>query len=259
MATASKLAASSLTSSIQAAKPEHSPPTAQELQELASQKKELHIVLTYLWAVSLKLAGTLSLEDLPESPQLNHQCELIRGKVRSGGTGDPGPSACGTPLTALAQTLMTTMSNAEVARARDRTEDRASKSLIKSFGPTQQGLFLTLAADDLQDAPAQLPFMKTVLGVRSPTAAVNRILSEMSSWQGGVSVLGLHGFMSQENNAADVGGLSIFLCFPRTRNLGPVAFNQDRVQLREHLDLDVDKATLTFYLKKEFNVAKDVH
>jgi hypothetical protein len=159
---------------------------------------------------------------------------------------------------------MTTMSNAEVVRARDRTEDRASKSLIKSLGPTQQGLFLTLATDDLRDAPTQSAFMKSVLGVRSPTAAVNRILSEMRSWQGGVSISGLHrffanGFMSQENNAADVGGLSIFLCFPKTQDSGPVAFNQDRAQLCDHLDLDTDEATLKFYLKKEFTVAKDVH
>jgi hypothetical protein len=85
MATASNLAAS-LTSSIQAAGSEHPPPTAQELQELESQKMELHVVLAYLWAVSRKLVGTVSPKDLPESTQLNLQCELIRGKVRSGGT-----------------------------------------------------------------------------------------------------------------------------------------------------------------------------
>jgi hypothetical protein len=50
-----------------------------------------------------------------------------------------------------------------------------------------------------------------------------------------------------------------FLCFPKTRDSGPVTFNQDRAQLREHLDLDTDKATLKFYLKKQFTVAKDVH
>jgi hypothetical protein len=105
--------------------------------------------------------------------------------------------------------------------------------------------------------------MKWVLEVRSSAAAVNCILSEMRSWQGGVSILGLHwffanGFMSQENNQADVGGLSIFLCFPKTRDSEPVAFNQDRAQLCKHLNLDADEATLTFYLKKEFTVAKDV-
>ncbi len=68
MATASNLAAS-LTSSIQAAESEHPPPTAQELQELASQKKEFHVVLAYLWVVSRKLVETVSLKDLPESPQ----------------------------------------------------------------------------------------------------------------------------------------------------------------------------------------------
>jgi hypothetical protein len=61
MAKASKLAAS-LTSSIQAAKSENPPPLAQELQDLSSQKKELHVVLAYLWAVSRKLVGAISLK-----------------------------------------------------------------------------------------------------------------------------------------------------------------------------------------------------
>jgi hypothetical protein len=66
--------------------------------------------------------------------------------------------------------------------------------------------------------------------------------------------------MSQENNAANAGGPSIFLCFPKTRDSGLVAFNQDKAQLREHLDLDRDEAKLRFYLKKEFTVlAKDIH
>jgi hypothetical protein len=76
MAKASELAAS-LTSSIQAAESEHPPPSAQELQELSSQKKELHVVLAYLWGVSPKLVGAVSHKDLPENPQLSHQCELI--------------------------------------------------------------------------------------------------------------------------------------------------------------------------------------
>jgi hypothetical protein len=85
----------------------------------------------------------------------------------------------------------------------------------------------------------------------------------MRSWQGGVSISGLHGFfangfMFQENNAAGVGGLSIFLCFPKSRDSGPGAFNNNRAQLREHLDLDTDEATLDFYLRQEFTVAKDV-
>jgi hypothetical protein len=144
MTSASNLAAS-LISSIQAAESENPLPSTQELQELTAQKKELHVLLAYLWAVSHKLVGAVSLDDLPESPQLNHQCEQIRGKVRLGGsTGTPSPGAPLpsttselTALMAVAQTLMTTMSNAEVARARDRTEDRASKLLIKSLWLTQ--------------------------------------------------------------------------------------------------------------------------
>jgi hypothetical protein len=80
MALASELAAS-LTRSIQAAKSELPPPPAPELQELATQKEELHVVLAYLWAVWHKLVGAVALNDRPESPQLNHQCELIQQKV----------------------------------------------------------------------------------------------------------------------------------------------------------------------------------
>jgi hypothetical protein len=127
--------AASLTRTIQAAESELPPPSTQELQELAGQKEELHVVLAYLWAVLHKLVGAVAMNDLPESTQLNHQCELIQGKIRAGGRpgtpsqGAPLPSTTGklTALMAVAQTLMTTMSNAEVARARDRSEDRASK------------------------------------------------------------------------------------------------------------------------------------
>ncbi len=38
-----------------------------------------------------------------------------------------------------------------------------------------------------------------------------------------------------------------------------MAFNKYRAQLREHLDLDTDEATLNYYLKNEFTVAKDDH
>jgi hypothetical protein len=75
----------------------------------------------------------------------------------------------------------------------------------------------------------------------------------------GTALLLCNGFMSQDNTSADVGGLSIFLCFPKTRDLAPVAFNQDRAQLCQHLDLDMYEETLNFYLQEEFTAAKDVH
>jgi hypothetical protein len=67
------------------------PPSAQELQEeLQDQKKGLHVVLAFLWAVSQKLLQAAPLTDTPESDQLNHQCELIRRKVRPNRATVPG-------------------------------------------------------------------------------------------------------------------------------------------------------------------------
>jgi hypothetical protein len=251
------------------------PPSEQELVEIQAQKDGLHTVLAFLWAAANKLLAQVPLGDLPESPQLNYQCETIRSKIRPAGAGHPGagPDPANpagtttgelTALTSVAQTLMTAIGQNEAARRTERDEDKAAKSLIRSLGPTQQRLFQTLATDDLRDAPTKSKLMTEVLACRSPTAAVNRIRSEMTAWQGTVSMSGLHrffanGFMSEESNRADPGGLSIFSCYPRTRDSGPVAFNKDKAQLREHLKLDVDDETLSYYLKRDLFVAKDIH
>lgn len=59
MARASDLALS-LTSTIQAGEADHLPPSAQELQEIADQKREFHVILTFLWEVSRKLMGGMT-------------------------------------------------------------------------------------------------------------------------------------------------------------------------------------------------------
>jgi hypothetical protein len=143
--------------------------------------------------------------------------------VTTGNTTNPNLGGTGGKLAALltgvAQTLMTTLRNNERNPRREREEDKTSKSLIRSLGPTQQALFLTLATDDLRDPPQQSTCMKSVLACRSANATVIRIRLEMTAWHGSVFLAGLHRFFSnrfksQENNSADPGGALHFHVLP---------------------------------------------
>jgi hypothetical protein len=47
------------------------PPSGQELWEIMNQKKGLHVVIAFVWAISQKLLPPVPLEDIPESTQHN--------------------------------------------------------------------------------------------------------------------------------------------------------------------------------------------
>jgi hypothetical protein len=154
-------------------------------------------------------------------------------------------------------------SNARIRR-RERQEDKEDKSLIKSLGPDQQKLFHSLATDDLRDPPDTSEFMKGVLRLRSPHAAANQVISAMGDRLGTVSLSGLHrffsnGFISQENNSAEPGGLSILLCRTKGSSSGPTAFHKDKARVREYMGLDVDDDMINYILKKEYFIPLNVH
>jgi hypothetical protein len=47
-----------------------------------SDKEDVEVLLAFLWASTRGTLKLLQLNDTPESPQLNHQCEALRQKVR---------------------------------------------------------------------------------------------------------------------------------------------------------------------------------
>jgi hypothetical protein len=240
-----------------------------------SDKEDVEVLLAFLWASTRGTLKLLQLNDTPESPQLNHQCEALRQKVRGrvaaaptqGGTQPGVPMARTSEIAAFtgaAQALMTTMNCNERIRRRERQKDKEDKSLIKSLGPDQQKLFLSLATDDLRDPPATSDFMKGILRLRSPNAAANQVISAMRDKLGTVSLSGLHrffsnGFISQENNSAEPGGLSILLCRTKGSSSGPTTFRRDKARVREYLGLDADDDMIQFILKKEYFIPLNVH
>jgi hypothetical protein len=246
-----------------------------ESLNLDNAKQDVEALLAFLWVSARGALKLVQLADIPESPQLNHQCETLRQKVRGGGiaTSTRGGTEPGVPtartsevaaLTGAAQSLMTAMNSNERIRRRERQEDKEDKSLIKSLGPDQQKLFHALATDDLRDPPDTSEFMKGILRLRSPHAAANQVISAMGDRLGTVSLSGLHrffsnGFISQENNSAEPGGLSILICRTKGSSSGPTAFHKDKARVREYMGLDVDEDMVHYILKKEYFIPQNVH
>jgi hypothetical protein len=143
-----------------------------EARNVEEAKRDVEALLAFLWTSAKGVFTAMRLADIPESPQLNHQCKLLHQKVRGGGTapmmgGTIGVETAHTSevaaLTGAAQSLMMAMSANERVRRRERREDKEDKSLIKALGPDQQRLFSALATDDLRDPPEVGDFMKGIL------------------------------------------------------------------------------------------------
>ncbi|KAI2491616.1 hypothetical protein MHU86_22933 [Fragilaria crotonensis] len=78
-----------------------------------------------------------------------------------------------------------------------------------------------------------------------------------TDWEGTFSVGGFHkmlsnGFLSQDPNRANPGGFTIFMFHPKTVDLGSKGSRGGNELLREYLGMDVDEATLEFYMKQGF-------
>jgi hypothetical protein len=148
------------------------------LSECSSSLRDFAFPTTVLLLPGYLLPVTqnyTTLTTIPESPQLNHQCELLDQKVRGGGTAPTIGGTIGVPtartskvaaLTGPAQSLMMAMSTNEHVRRRKRREDKEDKSLIKALGPDQQRLFSALATDDLREPSEVRDFMKGILRLR---------------------------------------------------------------------------------------------
>ena len=237
----------------------------QEQDFIEEEKEKLGHLLAFLWAAARGNLKTVTLDDPPESPQLNHLCERVRLKLKGppppgggeavvGGVGDTQNLAVAT------QAMVLVLQANENNRKREREEDQQNKSLIRNLGPKQQSLFTRLATKSLRDPPRMTAFMKSVLSEKSPHKATNLILAETRKWKGTFSLAGLYrffssGFLSQSSNSSDPGGFTGFMFYPRS--LGPTPINKDKQRIREFFDLDVDEDTIDHYLKMEYFVPKN--
>jgi hypothetical protein len=238
------------------------------------EKVEVGALLAFLWAAENDLLTGVDLTDPPENVQFNSRCELIRAKIRkerptrpgTGGTPTLGPSeADATSLAVAAQTLTTVMAANEKTRVEEREEDRSSKSLIRNLGPKQQGLFLRLATEHMAVEPEMSEFMKGVIKEKSPVKATQLILAEMRRWKGIVSLASLHrflsnGFLSQETNLSEPGGLTGFMFFPRSEMAaGASGAGRDKQRIRDYFDLPIEDECINYYIKKEYFVPRNTY
>jgi hypothetical protein len=230
------------------------------------EKKDVGTLLAFLWVSENNLLTPITVQETPGNPQLNQRCEQVHTKVRRGavptivtGMTNPmlgGPNSDDTAgLAVAAQSLTMVMTSNENIHIREREEDKGSKSLIRNLGPTQQSLFTRLVTEHMREPPEMSDFMKLVLHEKSPAKATQLIVAQMRKWKGTSS-----GFLSQEANLSESGGMTGFMFFPRSEIAsGATAINRDKQRIRDYFDLPVEEECVDYYVKKEYFVLRNAH
>jgi hypothetical protein len=236
--------------------------TVQERTEVTEEQENVGTLLAFLWASEQGLLTPVTLSDMPESPHLNHQCELIVKKIRSPAitpaAGTSLDSASG--LAVATHSLMLSMQKTEATRLKERAEDKSAKSLIRNLSPSQQALFTKLCTTHMQKEPMMSNFLASCLAEKTPLRATNLIAHESRKWKGTFSASGLTrflagGYISQEGSQGEPGGFTVFMFHPRsplTKGTSTESAIKGRGRIREFFALEADEDTLKFYQKKEF-------
>ena len=238
--------------------------TEQEKAETREEQENVGTLLAFLWASEQGLLTAVTLTDMPESPHLNHQCELIVNKIRKIGT----PAQAGTSLDSASglavatHSLMLSMQQTETTRLKERAEDKTAKSLIRSLTAKQQALFTRLCTTHMKKDPVMPEFLTSCFAEKTPHRATNLITQETLKWKGTFSASGLSrflsgGYVSQEGVQGEPGGFTVFMFRPRSpfsKSSATESLIKGRGRIREFFDLDTDDETLNFYQKKEFFV-----
>jgi hypothetical protein len=116
-----------------------------ETENVEEAKRDVEALLAFLWTSAKGGLTVIHLADIPESgPQLNHQCELLRQKVKGGGTVPTAGGTIGVPtartsevatLTGAEQSLIMAMNANERIRRRKRREDIDHSSFLPQQTP----------------------------------------------------------------------------------------------------------------------------
>ncbi|KAI2497631.1 hypothetical protein MHU86_16880 [Fragilaria crotonensis] len=167
-------------------------------------------------------------------------------------------------MAASSQSMVALLSRFHEGTEEDRRKKESEKSILKTMGPTQRGLFTSLCTRRMNVEPAMTEFMRNLTTSTTPQKALNLIQSETRDWEGTFSVGGFHrmlsnGFLSQDPNRANPGGFTIFMFHPKTVDLGTKGGKGGNELLREYLGMEVDEATLEFYMRQGFYTPNTPH
>ncbi len=246
--------------------------TAAGDDELSTEREAeaagLEGILAMLWASEKGLLREIRLADVPESAMMSHLIRGVKGKLSgaptSGATIPQGDGNASMELMAASsQSMVALLSRFQEGAESDRHKKETDKSILKTMGPTQRGLFTSLCTRRMTIEPVMTEFMVNLTTSKTPQKAINLIQSETRDWEGTFSVGGFHrmlsnGFISQDPNRANPGGFTIFMFHPKTVDLGSKGGKGNEL-LREYLGMDVDEATLEFYMKQGFYTPNTPH
>ncbi|KAI2496250.1 hypothetical protein MHU86_18254 [Fragilaria crotonensis] len=243
--------------------------------EREAEAEGLEDTLAFLWASEQGILAEVRLEDVPENTMMNHLIRGVRGRIITGTTNPsegetqdpttPGEgSASMQMMAASSQSMVALLSRFHEGTEEDRRKKESEKSILKTMGPTQRGLFTSLCTRRMNVEPAMTEFMRNLTTSTTPQKALNLIQSEMRDWEGTFSVGGFHrmlsnGFLSQDPNRANPGGFTIFMFHPKTVDLGTKGGKGGNELLREYLGMEVDEATLEFYMRQGFYTPNTPH
>ena len=241
--------------------------------EREAEATGLEDLLAMLWASATGLLREVSLVDVPESAMMSHLIRGVKGKLsgtRVPSTGTVVNTAPGEGSTSMemmaasSQSMVALLSRFQEGAESDRRKKESEKSILKTMGPTQRGLFTSLCTRRMNVEPVMTDFMINLTTSKTPQKALNLIQSETRDWEGTFSVGGFHrmlsnGFLSQDPNRANPGGYTIFMFHPKTVDLGSKGGKGGNELLREYLGMDVDEATLEFYAKQGFYTPQSPH
>jgi hypothetical protein len=242
--------------------------------EREAEAAGLEDTLAMLWASEKGLLKEVRLEDVPESTMMNHLIRGVRGKLsntRPLSSGQaPASSTSGEGsasmelMAASSQSMVALLSRFQEGSEADRQKKESEKSILKTMGPTQRGLFTSLCTRRMTVEPEMTEFMRNLTTSKTPQKALNLIQSETRDWEGTFSVGGFHkmlsnGFLSQDPNRANPGGFTIFMFHPKTVDLGSKSGKGGNELLREYLGMEVDESTLEFYMKQGFYTPNTPH
>ena len=165
---------------------------------------------------------------------MRHLIRGVKGKL-SGTRVQPPGGVAGLPapeetnasmemMAASSQSMVALLSQFQEGTESDRHKRESEKSILKTMGPTQRGLFTSLCTRRMSVEPAMTEFMVNLTTRKTPQKAINLIQSKTRDWEGTFSVGGLHrmlsnGFLSQDPNRANSGGFTIFMFHPKTADL----------------------------------------
>jgi hypothetical protein len=244
--------------------------------EREAEAAGLEDTLAMLWASEQGLLKEIHLVDVPESAMMSHLIKGVKSKL-SGSTGPPlvggvatgnlvageGSNASMEMMAASSQSMVALLSRFHEGAESDRQRKETEKSILKTMGPTQRGLFTSLCTRRMSTEPVMTEFMINLTTSKTPQKAINLLQSETRDWEGTFSVGGFHrmlsnGFLSQDPNRANPGGFTIFMFHPKTVDLAKGGKGGNEL-LREYLGMDVDEATLEFYAKQGFYTPSTPH